>query len=142
MVLIIDGEIVPDNDPRAVAKRAGSAGPRSSQSGPAPSTASSRSGVGGGAPPPPAAANGAAASPIDAIAAAIGVQGQSVRVPAIASVPSREVPMIHIILLGAATLFFGWRVLAFAAVAHVAHGLSQAGGAAPDRGGTGGRPTR
>eukprot|EP00966_Prymnesium_polylepis_P088061 2037573-Prymnesium_polylepis.1 len=49
------------------------------------------------------------------------------------SVPARDVPVIHAILVGAATLFFGWRVLAFAAVAHVVQGLSQqaAGGGAP-----------
>ena len=88
------------------------------------------------APPgqPGGGGGGANASPLDALANAIGVQGQIVEIPAVASIPGRSVPTIHLILLGAATLFFGWRVLAVAAVLHVISGLSGAGagaGAAP-----------
>ena len=133
MVLIIDGEIVPDNDPRAVAKRAG----RSLTSGRGSTQQASAASAGHVAPPVNAGGAGDAGgpatvsqSPLDALASAVGVHGQSIRIPSIASVPARDVPVIHLILLGAATAFFGWRALAAAAVLHVVQGLS-AGAPAP-----------
>ena len=122
MVLIIDGEIVQDNDPRAVARRKPAA--------PTP-TAPTHAPPMRRAPPgqPGGGGGGANASPLDALANAIGVQGQIVEIPAVASIPGRSVPMIHLILLGGATLFFGWRVLAVAAVLHVISGLSGGAGA-------------
>ena len=126
MVLIIDGEIVQDNDPRAVARRKPAA---PTPTAPTHAPPMRRAPPGGGGGPPPGGAN---ASPLDALANAIGVHGQMVEIPAVASIPGRAVPTIHLILLGAATLFFGWRVLAVAAVLHVISGLSGAGaGAAP-----------
>ena len=123
MVLIIDGEIVQDNDPRAVARRKPAA---PTPTAPTHAPPMRRAPPGGGGGPPPGGAN---ASPLDALANAIGVQGQVVEIPAVASIPGRAVPTIHLILLGAATLFFGWRVLAVAAVLHVISGLSGGAGA-------------
>ena len=127
MVLIIDGEIVQDNDPRAVARRKPAAPtPTAPTHAPpmrrAPPGQPGGGGGGGGG-------GGANASPLDALANAIGVHGQMVEIPAVASIPGRAVPTIHLILLGAATLFFGWRVLAVAAVLHVISGLSGGAGA-------------
>ena len=113
MVLIIDGEIVADNDPRAVARRKGggsqqSAGPqqpqRANAGGAPPNTFRAA-----GAAPPGAAGTG---SPLDALAAAIGIEGQVVTIPRLhARIPERQVPMVAAGLLGVATLFFGWRIL-------------------------------
>ena len=126
MVLIIDGEIVQDNDPRAVARRKPAA--------PTPT-----------APPGTlrrCAARRLVSLPAAAAAAAARTRARSTRwptrsasrgpiveIPAVASIPGRAVPTIHLILLGAATLFFGWRVLAVAAVLHVISGLSGGAGA-------------
>ena len=94
-------------------------------------------GGGGGGPP----AGNAAPSPLDALASAIGVQGQTMRIPAVMRIPHRDVPVVVLILLGMATMFFGWRVLAFASVLHVASGLSEGGAGGGARGPAGGRPT-
>ena len=123
MVLIIDGEIVQDNDPRAVARRKPAAPTPTAPTHAPPMRRAPPGQPGGGG------GGGANASPLDALANAIGVQGQVVEIPAVASIPGRAVPTIHLILLGAATLFFGWRVLAVAAVLHVISGLSGGAGA-------------
>ena len=138
MPLIIDGEIVPDSDPRAVARRAGAQKPAQK---PAPSNSGSAP---GSSTPPPRSQPTNGPSPLDAIASAIGVQGQTIEIPAIWRVPSRQVPMIVAILLGGATLLFGWRVPAVAALLHVVSGLTEAGNAGnPARaGGAGNRAAR
>jgi len=133
MVVIIDGEIVPDNDPRAIARR----NPKST-----PPRATGVAGVHGGAPRAGAPPAGAGRSPLDQLAEAIGVQGQSIKIPQIVSVPEREVPMIHVILVGGLSLFFGWRVLAAAAVFHVVGGLSDRDAAANRAGRAGAAPPR
>mmetsp|Transcript_13365 Transcript_13365/g.40517 ORF Transcript_13365/g.40517 Transcript_13365/m.40517 type:complete len:136 (-) Transcript_13365:1235-1642(-) len=122
MVLIVDGEILQDNDPRAIAARQRRGGP----SAPSPARGAaarpaSRS------PPPPAA--GAPASPLDQLAELIGIRGQSLTIPAIWRIPSREVPLIWLVLLGVGTMFGGWRLLAAAALLHVFSGLSDNSGA-------------
>jgi|TARA_B100000524_G_scaffold159427_1_gene80962 hypothetical protein len=123
MVLIINGEIVADNDPRAMARRqrpAASASPRAAAAARAPQGA-------------PSASSGALApgSPLEALATQLGVQGQSVEIPAVWRLPAREVPMIGVILLGLITLFLGWKVLALVLMLHVFSGLSEAGIGAP-----------
>ena len=142
MVLIIDGEIVADNDPRAVARRKGQQASPGTQAPPRPGAS------GGGLPPnsaarqAPGGAAGATGSPLDTLAAAIGIEGQVVTIPRLhARIPERQVPMVAAGLLGVATLFFGWRVLALAAALHVISGLSEtAPAAAPAGGAAGGRP--
>ena len=138
MVLIVDGEILQDNDPRAVAARQRRAGGASS----APFFGG-RGGVGGPPPPRGAPPNAGAMGPgpLDQLAAAIGVHGQSLTIPAVWRIPAREVPLIWLLLLGVATMFVGWRVIAAAAVLHVVSGMSEAGGGAPPGGGPAqGRP--
>ena len=81
----------------------------------------------------PSASSGALApgSPLEALATQLGVQGQSVEIPAVWRLPAREVPMIGVILLGLITLFLGWKVLALVLMLHVFSGLSEAGIGAP-----------
>ena len=138
MVLIIDGEVVADNDPRAIAKRRGA----STSSQPSQSSASQQAGRGpriqttggsggsaggGGAPP---------GSPLDALASALGVQGQVVKVPALHQrIPEREVPVVIAGILGVLTLLAGWRILAAAAVLHCVAGFSETAPQAPRGGG-------
>lgn len=68
-------------------------------------------------------------NPLDQLARAIGIQGQSVTIPAFWRVPMRQVPLIWLLLLGGLTMFAGWRVVAAAALLHVFSGLSEAGAA-------------
>ena len=138
MVLIINGEIIADDDPRAVQRRSGggSAQPRASApqgSGP------NLQGLGGSRQAHPGGAAGqagpgAGGSPLDAMAEMIGIQGQTFLIPAVANIPARDVPLIVMLILAVMTLLIGWKVLAGAAVLHVFSGLSGQGaapGAAP-----------
>ena len=120
MVLIIDGEIVQDNDPRAIARRQPKAAPRSSNS-----SGMGRVPPGGGPQGPRGGPPGGAGGPLDALATTLGIQGQSVEIPAFSRLPARQVPLIALLLLAVATLFFGWQILALAAVLHVFSGLSE-----------------
>ena len=139
MVLIIDGEIVADNDPRAIARRAPPSQqqqPRSSAGRPPPGANVHGVGSGGGGGGAPRA--GANASPLDALASAIGVQGQTVEIPAVWRIPARQVPLVALLLLALATVFFGWQVLALCAALHVFSGLSEQPPTAAGGGGGGG----
>ena len=140
MVLILDGEIVQDNDPRAIARRKGSAAaPQRASVASAPRPAPGGSGAGSGAGGGPGGAGG---SPLDALAAGLGLEGQVITIPRLhARIPERHVPVVVAGLVGVATLFFGWRVLAVAAALHVLSGFSEtapAGPGAPGRGAAGG----
>ena len=115
MVLIINGEIIADDDPRAVQRRSGggSAQPRASApqgSGP------NLQGLGGSRQSRPGAAGqagpGAGGSPLDAMAEMIGIQGQTFLIPAVANIPARDVPLIVMLILAVMTLLIGWKVLA------------------------------
>lgn len=124
MVLIIDGEIVADDDPRAKAARAKRAAPSQPQATPnRPTGANIRTQAQGATQ-----AGGGLPALLEPLETALGVQNQRVTVPAIWKLPARDVPMIGVILLGAASLFLGWRVLAIAAVLHIVSGLSDNGG--------------
>ena len=81
--------------------------------------------------PSQGAAGGAPANPLDALAGAMGIGGQSVRIPAISRIPARDVPLIVVLLISLLTLFAGWRVLAVGALLHVVSGLSEAQPAQP-----------
>ena len=67
----------------------------------------------------------------------IGIQGQTLQVPAIVSLPARDVPLVVVLILAVVTLLAGWKVLAVAAALHVFSGLSE--GAARGAGGGGAR---
>ena len=136
MVLIIDGEIVADNDPRAIARRKPAAAPA-----PAPGRGPNirQTGDAGAPRPRPGGGGGANGSPLDALAAAIGIEGQVLTIPRLhARIPPRDVPMVVAGLMGVATLFFGWRVLAAAAALHVLSGFSETAAPAARPGGAGG----
>ena len=138
MPIIINGEVVPDNDPRAIERRAAAAkGSGGGGSAPRPSAPGANVHGGQSRPMPAAAAGG---SPLDALANAIGVQGQTVQIPAVMSIPARDVPMIMMIILAVLTLVAGWKVLAVAAALHVFSGLSD-GAARGGGGGGGARPS-
>ena len=149
MPIIINGEIVPDNDPRAVQRRAAAAGGRGGGgggggggSGPGPQRPSAPGANihGGQSRPEPNAAAGGGGSPLDALATAIGVQGQMIQIPAVMSIPARDVPMIMVIILAVLTLVAGWKVLAGAAALHVFSGLSDGAARGGGGGARGGRP--
>ena len=73
-------------------------------------------GVHGQARPTAGAGGGAAGgSPLDALAEAIGIQGQTIQIPAIARIPARDVPLVVVLILAVVTLLFGWKILAVAA---------------------------
>ena len=81
---------------------------------------------------------------MQALAAALGIEGQVVTIPRLHErIPSRDVPMVVAGLLGVATFFFGWRLLALAAALHVVSGFSETApvGAATGGGRPGQRPT-
>ncbi|KAG5191232.1 hypothetical protein JKP88DRAFT_149533, partial [Tribonema minus] len=111
-VRIINGEIVQDNDPR-LRQRTQSAA----------TTARGGFGAGDGAarPTPSAAAmaGGAAESPLQRLADMLGVKGKTITIPAVFGVPSRDVEVIHLLLVAAVSLIFGWKALAFTAVLYV-----------------------
>ena len=149
MVLIIDGEIVQDNDPRAIARR--NPKPAASQPagrGPNIHSVGVGGGVGGGGGGGGGGAGGAGGGPLDQIADALGIRGRTVEIPAISRLPARQVQQIHLLILAALTLFLGWQVLAVAVLLHVVSGLSEqpgaagapAGRAAPRAPGGGGSP--
>jgi len=137
MVLIIDGEIVADNDPRAIAMRNRKQGSTSAPS-PAARVQQTSSPSGPRAPGPAIDAANAAGNPLDAIAGFLGIQGQSFTIPGVWRIAPREVPLVAVVILALLTLFFGWQVLAVAVVLHVVSGLPQtaapAAGAGPTQG--------
>ena len=83
---------------------------------------------------------------LDALASQLGLEGQVLTIPRLhARIPERQVPVVVAGLVGIATLFFGWRVLAVAAALHVLSGFSEtapAGPGAPPRGAAGGTAGR
>mmetsp|Transcript_42524 Transcript_42524/g.78821 ORF Transcript_42524/g.78821 Transcript_42524/m.78821 type:complete len:156 (-) Transcript_42524:244-711(-) len=118
MVVIINGEIVQDNDPRAAKARGGTAGSsgsgaRERQFGARIASVVSSSGndegaggnaAGGGgsgsvrAAPPPAGRQGG--GPLDQLAEMVGVKGKTVPAPALGDyVAASEVPMIYVIVV-------------------------------------------
>ena len=122
MPIIINGEIIPDSDPRAKAARAQKASPTAAgqgprfgsinQSGDAPSHTADRPPAHGGAGfGRPGAAGVAGAGPLDQLAEFIGVRGKTITVPAIPPIgmPAVAVEYIHIIIVGVMCVFFGWQ---------------------------------
>ena len=150
MVLIIYNEIVADNDPRAIARRKGPSSSPPQQQRPPPGSNVRVGGVnappGGGGGGGGGGGPGQTGTPLDNLAAAIGIEGQVVTIPRLHErIPPRDVPMVVAGLIGVATLFMGWRVLLAAAAMHVIAGFSETGAAAgpaarPAGGAVGGRP--
>ena len=121
MVVIIDGEIVPDDDPRAIRRRGGGGGGASASPGQATPRFGTIGGNGGGGgggggasgggsgQPPP---QGTPVNPLDKAAELMGIQGRKVAIPAVFGVRAHDVDLINIVCLGALSLFFGWRIAA------------------------------
>ncbi|KAI9921422.1 hypothetical protein PsorP6_001792 [Peronosclerospora sorghi] len=109
MVHIINGEIVPDDDPRVVRARQRSQAPPkrvgSMQNGDAARIAR-------GATFP-----GLGTSRLQSVARQMGLDG-SVTFPAVFGLPSRSVPKMHLALAAVLVTFCGWRALVFLAVAY------------------------
>ncbi|KAG1705186.1 hypothetical protein DVH05_004119 [Phytophthora capsici] len=114
MVHIINGEIVPDDDPRVRARQQ----PQQSQQ-----TQRRFGSVHGGAPgagaasPAAGAPPGAGASPLQGLARQIGLEG-AVTIPAVLGLPARPVQKIHLAVAALLTMLFGWRALVFLAFAY------------------------
>lgn len=135
MVHIINGEIVPDDDPRVRARFQQPAGPASSRRGPGgfgslnggSGAGSAPASAGGPQGPPPAAA-----SPLAGLARQLGLEG-SVQVPAVAAVglPARSVAKIHLALAALLIVLFGWRALVFLAFAYFVSSQQPAAAAGP-----------
>ncbi|CAH0482245.1 unnamed protein product [Peronospora belbahrii] len=112
MVHIINGEIVPDNDPRVRALRPPIQQPQrrfgsvyNNRAGETLRTAT--------VVPPDAAG----ASPLQGLARQMGLEG-SVTIPAMLGLfPARSIPKIHLVIAALLTVFFGWRALVFLAFA-------------------------
>ena len=123
MPIIINGEVVPDNDPRAVARRnrgrqaqtrGGSGGfgriggSTSRASGSSRFTGQSNSGMGQGR-----SSNGnsqGGPGPLAGLENMLGVSGKTFKVPAIMGNPSFEIPVVVLIILAFVTLLTSWRV--------------------------------
>jgi hypothetical protein len=138
MVLILNGEVLQDNDPRAIAARNSKAKPGAAPSARGPPAREVDSNA-------PAAAQQQqpgfpGLSMLDGLARAIGVHGKTVRVPAVLGVPGQDLPVIVFVLLGVATFFFGWMLLAVAALAYVALGSQGPANAAAPAPAAGGPP--
>ena len=134
MVRIINGEIVQDDDPRLKQRRPQEAAPaaRPKFGGVhSPSSPSARQ----AAPAAPAAGGGGGASPLsgllDPLATTLGIAGQSVAIPALGPIPAGEVELVHLALVGAGTLFIGFRAILVAALAYAVVTHSKANPAAP-----------
>ncbi|KAG3119114.1 hypothetical protein PI124_g4795 [Phytophthora idaei] len=113
MVHIINGEIVPDDDPRVRARQQ----PQQNQQ-PQRRFGSVHGGGSAAAPPTAGAAPPAAgASPLQGLARQVGLEG-TVTIPAVLSLPARPVQKIHLAVAALLTAFFGWRALVFIAFAY------------------------
>ncbi|KAF4143637.1 hypothetical protein GN958_ATG07157 [Phytophthora infestans] len=112
MVHIINGEIVPDDDPRVRARQQ----PQQNQQ-PQRRFGSVHGGGSAAAPPPGRAAPAAGASPLQGLAQQVGLEG-TVTIPAVLGLPARPVQKIHLAVAALLTAFFGWRALVLLAFAY------------------------
>lgn len=110
MVHIIDGEIVPDDDPRVLRQRqgAGNAGtrpvPNAGPRGPIP-----QAGGGGGA-------NGVGQNPLMMIAEKIGIANKFLTIPPFLGNPERNIPYIYLGVLVLIMIFFGLKAAVLVAI--------------------------
>ncbi|KAH7470677.1 hypothetical protein PRIC1_001425 [Phytophthora ramorum] len=112
MVHIINGEIVPDDDPRVRARLN-----QQQDQQPHRRFGSVHGGGSADAPPTAGAAPPAGASPLQGLARQVGLEG-SVTIPAVLGLPARPVQKIHLAVAALLTAFFGWRALVFLAFAY------------------------
>jgi hypothetical protein len=120
MVLIVNGEIVPDNDPRAVARRGKSNSPLVTptrgvrdvagvQTLHDPPRAAGGRGPGQQHPPADYDEDG----PLASVAQLLGISGRKVKVPAIPQINMNSglaMPLINVVAACGAGALFGWRI--------------------------------
>lgn len=121
MVHIINGEIVPDNDPRVLARKNPQAQAQAS-AGRRPvaglntlggsSSLQQQQQPGGHAPPP----QQQQASPLQGLARALGIEG-AMTIPGVLGMAPRQVEKVYLALAAVAIVLFGWRALVFLAFA-------------------------
>jgi hypothetical protein len=120
MVLIINGEIIPDSDPRAVAvRRKSSSGANAASPGTARQTgvqtlhsapSNDPSAGRGGAPPPP---NYDEDGPLAPVAQLLNLQGKKLTIPPIPQINYQgtlSIPMINLLASAGAGALLGWRI--------------------------------
>lgn len=115
MVVIINGEVVPDNDPRARAYQTRRAAPSRASSAQPQQPAHGARNQRGPPNPRPATQHQSEGGVLHSIATTLGIQGRSITVPEVLGIPSSQVQYIHLLLTALLTFFFGWRVLIVAA---------------------------
>lgn len=98
MVHIIDGEIVPDDDPRVLRQRQGGAG------------AGGRPVPNAGPRAPIPQAGGGGQNPLMMIAEKIGIADKFLTVPPFLGSPERNIPYIYLGMLLIIALIFGFKV--------------------------------
>ncbi|TYZ57626.1 hypothetical protein PybrP1_003378 [[Pythium] brassicae (nom. inval.)] len=122
MVHIINGEIVPDNDPRVLARKQPQAQASASRRPVAGintlggSSSFQQQQQPGNAPPPQQQQPQQQASPLQGLARALGIEG-AVTIPGVLGMPPRQVEKVYLALGALAIFFFGWRALVFLAFA-------------------------
>ena len=114
MVFILNGECIPDNDPRAVRARAD----RQSRKRTADNSSRNEQASGrqfqeyerprnnGTAPQ---AGSGAGQGVLDPLARTLGIEGKTITIPPILGVPGREIQMVHLLVAALVVLLAGWR---------------------------------
>ncbi|KAJ0391900.1 hypothetical protein P43SY_006078 [Pythium insidiosum] len=119
MVHIINGEIVPDDDPRVKARFA-----QQQHGGADAGRRRNIAGLGGGSPPPAAPAGTGAgvappgANPLQGLARSVGLEGTLV-IPGFLGLPEKPVEKIHLAIGALMVVLFGWRALVFIIFAYV-----------------------
>ena len=116
MVVIINGEIIQDSDPRAKAHRRAAAAPAArampnpwARNSPQMQAQRASSTTGGAPPPPPAIVYDETYIPeaLRAIDAALGLQGKAVPVP---GMDGKRIPIIYLGIIAVGALAFGRQV--------------------------------
>ena len=118
MPVIINGEVVPDNDPRAIARRGGggnNARNRAAQSRNRFGTIGGGSTRGSSSRPnvsrqPAGTGAGNSSNPLASLEKMIGVEGKTFNVPAIMGNPSIDMPVIILFILAFLCILTNWRV--------------------------------
>lgn len=118
MVHIINGEIVPDDDPRVKARLQGAgAGPSQRRPGGGFGGVAGLSSGGAASPPQQQGLpQGQQASPLQGLARTLGLEG-SITIPAFLGFPAKPVEKVHLAIAALLIFLFGWRALVIIAFA-------------------------
>ena len=114
MVHILNGEIVPDDDPRV---RAQQKQPQRPSQEPLSSRFGSVHNATNAPPRAPVTTVAAHPSPLQGLARQVGLEG-SVTIPAVLGMPARPLQKIHVVVAALLSAVFGWRALVFLVFAY------------------------